>query len=98
MLSKKFDVPALIGLGFSHGEARVVEKLLEGMSNKQIGQALFIQEKSVKFHNTNIFKKAKVTSRSELISKYLSPEVPITEKFVRELTTHEEFIKSAQST
>jgi DNA-binding NarL/FixJ family response regulator len=56
---------------FSRRELDVIELLLEGLSNKAIGERLFISDKSAKFHITNILKKSKCESRSDFISKSL---------------------------
>ncbi len=51
----------------SHRELEVEALLKTGISNRQIGLALGITEKTIKFHLTNIFAKRQVTSRTELI-------------------------------
>ncbi len=56
-------------MNFSPSETNVVTYLEMGLSNKEIGDKLFVCEKTVKFHLTNIFKKAGVSTRSELIAK-----------------------------
>ena len=53
----------------SGAESRVVAYLQQGLSNKEIGEALFVCEKTVKFHLTNIYKAYEVKSRSELLAK-----------------------------
>lgn len=50
-------------------EQEVVNLLLEGKSNKQIASALHITERTVEFHLKNIYLKAQVSSRVELILK-----------------------------
>lgn len=45
-----------------------------GLSNKQIAANLFMEEKAVKFHLTNIFKKAGVSSRTELCALFSAEE------------------------
>lgn len=54
----------------SRREMEVVESVTKGLSNKLVAQDLFVTEKTIKFHLTNIFKKAGVNSRSRLIVKY----------------------------
>ncbi len=49
-------------------ESEVVALLVEGVSNKNIAFALDISEGTVKIHINNIFRKAGVTSRADLIS------------------------------
>lgn len=53
----------------SPSEKRVVSELMEGRSNKEIGDLLGVTEKTVKFHITNILAKEGVTSRYELMAK-----------------------------
>ena len=52
---------------FSTREKEVVELLLQGKSNKQIGLALNISVRTVEFHLKNIYNKLQVTSRAEAI-------------------------------
>jgi DNA-binding CsgD family transcriptional regulator len=49
-------------------ESEVFACVIRGLSSKAIGKALFITEKTVKFHLTNIYKKLGITQRAELIS------------------------------
>ncbi|MDQ0256624.1 DNA-binding NarL/FixJ family response regulator [Evansella vedderi] len=48
-------------------EKEVLVCLVEGLSNKEIGEKLFISEKTVKIHVSKIFKKLKVKSRSQAV-------------------------------
>ncbi|MCP3429073.1 helix-turn-helix transcriptional regulator [Alteromonas sp. LMIT007] len=41
-----------------------------GKTNRNIGDDLFISERTVKFHCANIYKKLNVGNRTTLISKY----------------------------
>lgn len=52
-------------------EEEVLELLLDGKSNRGIGEELFISESTVKTHVRNIFSKYDVGSRAELISTLL---------------------------
>ena len=52
-------------------ENEVLAVLLSGKSNREISQALFISESTVKTHVRSIFSKYDVSSRSELISTLL---------------------------
>jgi len=56
----------------SKKERAVVKLLLEGSSNKEIAQALFIETSTVKTHVSNIFKKLKISSRQELLKKHVA--------------------------
>jgi DNA-binding CsgD family transcriptional regulator len=53
--------------GLSNREAEVAELVTKGLSNKEVASQLFVTEKTVKFHLTNIYKKMNVKSRSQLI-------------------------------
>lgn len=48
-------------------EMEVLLRLVEGLSNKEIANRLFISDKTVKIHVSNIFKKLEVKSRSQAI-------------------------------
>jgi DNA-binding CsgD family transcriptional regulator len=57
----------LINKGLSNREAEVAELVSKGLSNKEVANQLFVTEKTVKFHLTNIYKKMNVKSRAQLI-------------------------------
>lgn len=48
-------------------ETEVLKCLVEGLSNKEIANRLFISDKTVKIHVSNIYKKLNVKSRSQVI-------------------------------
>ncbi|EYT61956.1 LuxR family transcriptional regulator [Dietzia sp. UCD-THP] len=48
-------------------EIEVLTLLAEGMSNKEIGQTLFISATTAKFHISNILRKLKVSRRAEAV-------------------------------
>ncbi|MBW9234251.1 response regulator transcription factor [Leptospira santarosai] len=48
-------------------EKEVLNCLVQGMSNKEIAKVLFITDKTVKIHVSNIFKKLDVKSRSQVV-------------------------------
>jgi DNA-binding NarL/FixJ family response regulator len=48
-------------------EKDVLLCLVKGMNNKEIAQDLFISDKTVKIHVSNIFKKLEVKSRSQVV-------------------------------
>jgi two-component system response regulator DevR len=48
-------------------ETEVFHLLRQGLSNREIGERMFIEESSVKMHVTNLFKKTGFTSRAKLI-------------------------------
>jgi DNA-binding CsgD family transcriptional regulator len=60
------------GLGLTTAERRVATLAAVGSSNKQIGSALFITEKTVESHLTSIYRKLGVRSRAALASRLSS--------------------------
>ena len=52
-------------------EQEVLQLILAGKTNKEIAEAMFISERTVKFHAGNIFSKYDVSGRAELISLLL---------------------------
>lgn len=51
-------------------EREIFSLIIEGMSNSEIANALYITESTVKFHVGNVFKKTGASNRSELIADY----------------------------
>lgn len=51
----------------SRREREVVDLVAKGLSNKEVANLLFVTEKTVKFHLTNIYKKLGLKSRAQLI-------------------------------
>lgn len=76
----------LIQKGLSNREAEVAELVSKGLSNKEVANQLFVTEKTVKFHLTNIYKKMNVKSRAQLIVWCL-PHVGFVENEVRAEST-----------
>ncbi|MCV2884560.1 helix-turn-helix transcriptional regulator [Aestuariibacter sp. AA17] len=54
----------------SRREAQIAEKISLGLTNSAIADQLFISERTVKFHCTNIFKKLDVENRKVLIATH----------------------------
>ena len=46
-------------------EHQVLEQLARGLSNAEIGRALWLSQQTVKFHLTNVYRKLGVTNRTE---------------------------------
>jgi ATP/maltotriose-dependent transcriptional regulator MalT len=59
------EAPAII----SRRERDVLRLVAEGLSNKGIGDALFVSEETVKTHLRRIFDKLEVSSRTQAIRK-----------------------------
>ncbi|UUZ91960.1 response regulator transcription factor [Paenibacillus sp. P25] len=55
----------------SEREKEVVELLVKGYTNLEIAGSLYLSETTVKKHLTNIFRKLDVSSRTQLINKYM---------------------------
>lgn len=51
----------------TQAELRIFKLVLNGYTNKQIAEEVYISEKTVKFHLYKVFRKLSVKSRSELI-------------------------------
>jgi DNA-binding NarL/FixJ family response regulator len=70
-MSTKFRAQIVKETGVSNREAEVIELVTKGLSNKEIGNQLFITEKTVKFHLCNVYRTVNVSSRAQLIVKFL---------------------------
>jgi len=55
--------------GLSNREMEILSYVVKGASNKEIGMALFISEKTVKNHLSNIFRKLEVEDRTQAALK-----------------------------
>jgi len=55
----------------SKRESEILNLVTSGMSNKEIAEKLFLSQRTIKAHLTNIFNKLNVASRSEAIVKGL---------------------------
>ena len=54
--------------GITPRELEVIGLICEGKSNREIAEALFISEQTVKDHNHNIFRKTGVSNRVQLVN------------------------------
>lgn len=63
------NVVKFLSRGLSLRQIEVIGEVVEGKTNKEIGEKLFISEKTVKFHLTYIFKRLKIRSRTQLLRK-----------------------------
>lgn len=57
------------GVVVSNRQKEIIRLIRRGLSNKEIASILFVTIKTIKFHNTNIFKAHGVSNRIELILK-----------------------------
>ena len=53
----------------THREVETTEAVLEGLSNRQIGEKLNITERTVKAHLKSVFQKLEISDRLELVLK-----------------------------
>jgi DNA-binding CsgD family transcriptional regulator len=58
--------------GLTPGERRVADMVAEGMSNREIAEALFVTVKAVQWHLRHIYEKLAATSRDELVDELRS--------------------------
>lgn len=65
-LFRRMDRPTSGWEALTHTERRVIELVVEGLTNPQIGERLFVSRRTVSTHLYRIFKKLDVASRSEL--------------------------------
>jgi DNA-binding NarL/FixJ family response regulator len=63
--------------GLSTAQVRVLELLTQGKTNRQIAEMLGLTEGTVKIHFSRIFKRMKVTSRSQALLLVSRPRVKI---------------------
>lgn len=72
---REIDEGRLAGFCDKHGisarERDIIEQVMAGRSNKDIEKALFISQNTVKNHLYNIYQKAGVRSRGQLVSRVL---------------------------
>lgn len=55
--------------GLTKRETEIVKLVLAGLSNREIGEQLYIAESTVKKHMSNIFEKLEVQNREQLKQK-----------------------------
>lgn len=69
--SAPFDrnTAALVSLGLTGQEVRVLERLAEGQSNKEIARTLGLSPNTVKTHISHLFEKLEVSRRTQAIGK-----------------------------
>ncbi len=82
----------LIQKGLSKREAEVVEMVTKGLSNKEVANQLFVTEKTIKFHLTNIYKKMNLKSRAQLIV-WCMPHQHFLEEEARRTTQQQQVVQ-----
>ena len=74
-LSKKknqedaIDQEKITALDISNREYEVLQKIAEGLSNKEIGEHLFLSESTIKTHVSNLLMKLEAKRRTEAVKK-----------------------------
>ena len=63
----EFIQPVLVQAGFSKRECHVALKIIQGASNKEIAEQLYISEATVKKHIQNIYKRCDVSERQDFM-------------------------------
>lgn len=66
-------------MSLSARQIEIADLVVKGWSNREIAEQLFITEKTVKFHLTNIYLSEGVASRAQLIVKHLKDGVSLSE-------------------
>ncbi|WP_321160794.1 response regulator transcription factor [Aureitalea sp. L0-47] len=62
-------------LGISKREYEILEQIAAGLSNKEIAEALFVTESTIKTHVSNLFAKLDVKRRTQAIQKAKSLKI-----------------------
>jgi len=65
----EIDLKKIEELALSDREMEVLQLISEGMSNKEIGEKLFLSESTIKTHVSNLFVKLDVKRRTQAVSK-----------------------------
>lgn len=68
-IEKEKDVQAVPNNILTERETEILKKIAEGLTNKEIGQQLFVSENTVKKHINNIYFKLDVNRRTQAIAK-----------------------------
>lgn len=63
------DQKKIDALGLSKREYEVLNGIVSGLSNKEIGEKLFLSESTIKTHVSNLFVKLNVKRRTQVIRK-----------------------------
>ena len=53
-------------------ELQIALQVAEGKTNKEVGAALFLSHKTVEFHLSRVYRKLDISSRAELIRRYVA--------------------------
>lgn len=65
----RIDDTAIESLGITPREHEILGLIAEGMSNREIGEKLFVSENTVKTHSSRIFQKLDVRRRTAAVAR-----------------------------
>ena len=65
------DASAFAGATFTQRQIQVLRLMARGLSNKQIGERLFVSERTVKAYVSSIFEKLQVQKRAAAVASAL---------------------------
>ena len=65
----KVDEAKLGELGITQREFQILQLIAEGLSNREIGERLFVSENTVKTHSSRLFDKLDVNRRVQAVQK-----------------------------
>jgi DNA-binding CsgD family transcriptional regulator len=63
------DAAKLKEVGLTHREHEILGLIAEGLSNREIGERLFVSENTVKTHSSRLFEKLSVNRRVQAVQK-----------------------------
>jgi DNA-binding CsgD family transcriptional regulator len=63
------DEEALARLGITRREHEILGLIAAGLSNREIGEKLFVSENTVKTHSSRLFQKLDVSRRTQAVQK-----------------------------
>lgn len=66
------DLPTFIEEGFTQREIEIIQLIAKGLSNKQIGEKIFVSEGTVRNYISNILSKTELAHRTQLAIYYLT--------------------------
>lgn len=67
--SQKIDIHKISELGISQREYEVLVEISRGLSNKEIGEKLFLSESTIKTHVSNLLLKLDAKRRTQAVKK-----------------------------
>ena len=72
---KKIDAGRIQELGLSKREYEVLRGIASGLSNKEIGEKLFLSESTIKTHVSNLFSELDAKRRTQAVQKAKAMEL-----------------------